>query len=149
MNIIIRKAELRDIPAIAEIEAQSFPDPWTEAGLSDALSGGDIFLAAFAGDIPVGYIIGNDCGTDGYIEKVAVKQDFRRAKIGSALINEFENALSEGCSFISLEVRSSNEAAISAYEKTGFENAGIRKNFYSAPRENAFVLIKQIGKGTG
>lgn len=148
MNITIKKAEPQDISAIADIEAQSFPDPWTESGLSASLWGGDIFLAAFAGDVPVGYIIGNDCGTDGYIEKVAVKIEYRREKIGSALINEFENTLSEGCSFISLEVRESNAAAISAYEKNGFENAGIRKNFYSGPRENALVLIKQIGKGT-
>lgn len=42
-----------------------------------------------------------------------------------------------------LEVRESNLGAISFYEKLGFERVGIRKNFYTAPTENAVLMALQ------
>jgi len=39
-----------------------------------------------------------------------------------------------------LEVRQSNEAAIKLYQKLGFANAGIRKNFYDNPKEDAIIM---------
>ena len=45
-----------------------------------------------------------------------------------------------------LEVRESNLAAISLYEKHGFERVGLRKNFYEQPRENAVLYTKQLQK---
>ncbi|MGN1119506.1 MAG: GNAT family N-acetyltransferase, partial [Oscillospiraceae bacterium] len=48
-----------------------------------------------------------------------------------------------------LEVRESNEKAISLYKKLGFENAGMRKNFYSKPVENGIIMIKVMGEHNG
>ena len=45
---------------------------------------------------------------------------------------------------IALEVRESNAHAIAIYEKNGFESVGIRKNFYSDPKENGIVMIRRI-----
>ena len=45
---------------------------------------------------------------------------------------------------IALEVRESNAPAIAIYEKNGFESVGIRKNFYSDPKENGIVMIRRI-----
>ena len=42
-----------------------------------------------------------------------------------------------------LEVRESNLVAISFYEKLGFERVGMRKNFYTAPTENAVLMALQ------
>ena len=42
-----------------------------------------------------------------------------------------------------LEVRKSNEAAKRLYEKLGFEEAGIRKNFYEFPKEDAVIMWKR------
>ena len=49
-----------------------------------------------------------------------------------------DNALS----LLSLEVREQNVAAIALYSECGWEKAGIRKNFYSSPRDNGVVMIK-------
>ena len=43
-------------------------------------------------------------------------------------------------SFITLEVRESNNAAIRLYEKLGYKEVGRRKNFYSDPTENAILM---------
>ena len=43
---------------------------------------------------------------------------------------------------IILEVRESNVPAIGLYEKYGFKNVGIRKNFYHSPVENGITMVR-------
>ena len=50
----------------------------------------------------------------------------------------------KGIKAFTLEVRESNLAAISLYQKLGFVSAGIRKNFYDAPKENAVIMWKYL-----
>jgi ribosomal-protein-alanine N-acetyltransferase len=45
-------------------------------------------------------------------------------------------------SFITLEVRESNESAINFYDSQGFEKIAVRKNYYSNPIENAVLMTK-------
>lgn len=145
MNIKVKPAVLDDIDKIYDTELVSFTDPWTREGLANALKEHfGIFLAAFDGDDFAGYIIGSYDGYSGYIEKTAVSPDHRRQGIGIMLLDSFEKALDNNADNISLEVRCSNEAAILLYEKAGFMRAGVRKNFYSFPKEDAFVMIKDI-----
>ena len=51
-----------------------------------------------------------------------------------------EGAFSRKCEFISLEVRKSNSAAVSLYEKLGYEKVGERKKFYTDPQEDAVIM---------
>ena len=44
--------------------------------------------------------------------------------------------------FISLEVRKSNEPAIALYKSFGFEQNGLRKNYYKNPTEDALIMTK-------
>ena len=43
-------------------------------------------------------------------------------------------------SFISLEVRPSNKSAVGLYEKYGFERVGLRRGFYSSPKEDGLIM---------
>ncbi len=138
---IIRKAAADDIGKIAAVEAASFTDPWSEKSLLSAVDiPMGIFLAAVSDDEISGYIIGSFDGDAGYIEKVAVSHEHRRMGIGTQLIKAFRENISAGAE-ITLEVRQSNSAAIALYEAQGFSRAGVRKNFYSSPSENAVVMI--------
>ena len=81
---------------------------------------------------------------EGYITNVAVKKDCRNCGIGKELLSKVDKkADALGLSFISLEVRQSNVAAISLYEKQGYKNEGVRKNFYKSPVENAIIMTKR------
>lgn len=143
-NFCIRKMTDRDIPLVAQIEKECFSSPWSEDGLRSELknSSAEFFvleaegtLAAYMGM----HIVLDEC----YIANVAVKNNFRKRGLGQLLVN---NALAvaeeKDCAFITLEVRVSNQPAISLYEKCGFERLGERKNFYSSPTENALIMTK-------
>lgn len=63
--------------------------------------------------------------------------------VGSALINELVTyGKKNNFSFLTLEVRESNENARSLYSKFGFIKVGERKNYYSEPTENAILMTK-------
>ena len=77
------------------------------------------------------------------ITNVAVDPDFRRQGMGEALMRALaDKAAQAGVARISLEVRVSNGAAIGLYRKLGFVDCGVRKNFYSAPREDGVIMEK-------
>ena len=82
---------------------------------------------------------------EGEIMNVAVREEFRRRGCAGRLLEELlSRAKERGASRFILEVRERNLPAIRLYESLGFERAGIRKNFYSDPKENALILLKEI-----
>lgn len=75
--------------------------------------------------------------------KIGVRPDRQREGIGRALLQgALERAAADGCKQCFLEVRWSNEPAISFYRKEGFEVIGLRRNYYRHPIEDARVMRK-------
>lgn len=130
---------------IAKIEAECFSAPWSSKAILDSFDNGTRFFMAVKDNRCVGYC-GIDCVLDeGYITNVAVLKDFRKTGIGDLLISRLDALAKEnGLGFISLEVRQSNKAAISLYLKNGYEIVGVRKDFYSSPKEDAFIMTKRF-----
>ncbi len=144
MEILPMKEE--HIKEITEIERLSFSVPWSENGLSAELENETAhFLSAVSGRKVLGYIgIHEICG-EAYITNVAVLPDYRRLGIGETLIDAATNGAKEReCEFISLEVRISNTPAIELYKKEGYNVVGQRKNFYSNPTEDAYIMTKYL-----
>ena len=80
---------------------------------------------------------------EGYITNVAVLPEQRRGHIASMLLKVFfDFSLAHDLSFITLEVRPGNAAAIALYEKFGFVEVGRRKNYYEKPKEDALIMTK-------
>lgn len=137
-----------DVPLIAEIEKDCFSVPWSEKAIFDELGNESarFFILRKNGDA-VGYmgmhIVLDEC----YVANLAVKRNARHQGLGEKLLCHcIETAKSEGCSFISLEVRVSNSPAISLYKKHGFSSVGERKNFYTDPAENALIMTKYFSE---
>ncbi len=144
--IVIRPMTEDDIPAVAKIEQQSFADPWTEAGLRESAENGAFFVADADSRI-LGYMGATTVLDEAYVTNVAVLPEYRGFGIGSLLIEEAVAFCEKnGFSFITLEVRESNAAAISVYSKAGFKQIGKRKNFYSNPKEDAVLMTKEFLK---
>lgn len=144
-EITIRKAEQCHVPQIAEIERISIPQPWSEAAFTSALSNEKaITLAAFCGGVLCGFITGVYLLDTADIYSIAVSSEYRQKGAGKCLLEEFFSALPDEVNNVCLEVRESNIPAIKLYEKLGFERAGLRKNFYQNPRENAVLMTKKL-----
>lgn len=130
----------RHLAALAEIEKNCFHAPWSEKMLREELGKG-IFLVAERDGQAVGYVGCQTVHDEGYITNVAVSPDCRRQGIGRALIEELaQRARAQGLSFVTLEARASNAPAIALYEGAGFDRVGMRKNFYTAPSEDAVLM---------
>lgn len=140
---IIKMAECH-IKEIAEIEKLCFSTPWTENGLREELSNSYArFFVALSDGAVAGYIGAHNIVGEVYITNVAVSPDFRRKGVAQGLVSfllDFSEA--ENADFVTLEVRESNEAAQTLYEKAGFKVVGKRKDFYELPKENAVLMTK-------
>lgn len=130
----------RHLAALAAIEKACFHAPWSETMLREELGKG-IFLAAERDGAAVGYVGCQTVLDEGYITNVAVSPDCRRQGVARALLDELKaRAVQAGLSFVTLEVRASNAPAIALYEGAGFVRVGVRKNFYTAPAEDAVLM---------
>lgn len=143
MDITLKKMNEEHIPQIAEIEKECFSDPWSESALTEELENENSHFLVAVTDCVIGYIgVQEICG-EAYITNVAVTAKSRKSGVGRMLLKAAcEDAKSRECEFITLEVRESNIPAITLYESEGFEKAGMRKNFYSAPVENGIIYTK-------
>ncbi len=140
---IIRPYKSGDEAEIAKIEEECFSSPWSEKGITDAIENGTAFFIAEKAFRVVGYVSINTSLDEGYINNIAVSASSRRQGIAERLLGRIDRyAVKKELSFVSLEVRESNLAAISLYEKCGYKRVGIRRNFYEGPRENAVIMTK-------
>ena len=76
---------------------------------------------------------------------IAVHPDFRRRGIAEELVVKLVEELKvRGNHSLMLEVRASNEPARKLYDKMGFQQVGLRKNYYRNPKEDACILRKEF-----
>jgi ribosomal-protein-alanine N-acetyltransferase len=94
-----------------------------------------------------GYIVARESAGELHINNVAVRDQYRRRGIGSALLGRImETARRLKVQVAFLEVRSGNDAAKALYEKTGFRAIARRPGYYSDPREDAVVMSLTLGE---
>ena len=130
----------RHLAALAEIEKVCFHAPWSADMLREELGKG-LFLVAERDGVAVGYVGCQTVLDEGYITNVAVSPDCRRQGVGRALIGTLvSHAGAQGLAVVTLEARTSNMPAIALYENAGFQKVGVRKNFYTAPVEDALLM---------
>jgi len=130
------------IEEIARLEKQCFSAPWSEASLFEELSNPNahFFVCEEKGEV-CGYAGMHVVMREGYIDNIAVFHNHRRRGVATALVRKLMTCEVD---FISLEVRESNESAVSLYKKLGFELVGRRKNFYENPREDALIYTLEL-----
>ena len=148
-NITIEKMSEDNYKKIALLAKENLAEAWSESTFFAQLSNpNDCTFIAYCGGEPAGFISVWCIMDEAEINNIAVNEKFRRKGIAKALLTQAEKALLNAQRWV-LEVRESNENAISLYKKSGFENAGMRKNFYSNPTENGIIMVKVFGENNG
>jgi ribosomal-protein-alanine N-acetyltransferase len=137
----IRRLTYADLPQVIAIERRAFPTPWSLAMFVLELSKpGGVCLAARRDGTLVGYLICSRYDTVWHIMNVAVDPTRRRAGVATALLNELFERVGDDNARFTLEVRTSNAAAIALYEGFGFRAAGTRRRYYQDNGEDALIM---------
>ena len=132
-----------DLPAVLRIEGLSFSTSWPVNAFSNEIRDNklahyfvgrlDGVLVAYGG---IWVIL-----EDSHITTIAVHPDYRGLKLGEEMLMRIlDEAISQGASWITLEVRESNEVAQKLYRKYGFTTVSTRRGYYSDNGENALVM---------
>ena len=143
--ITITEMKAEHVPQVAQLEKICFSDPWSEMSIAHELESiWSYWLVALDRDTVAGYIGSQSSIDESDIMNVAVHPDYRRQGIAEALINKLvEDLKNRGSHALMLEVRASNDPAITLYHKLGFVQVGCRKNYYRNPKEDALILRKE------
>ena len=133
------------VTQIAQLEKICFNDPWSENSIASELENRlSLWLVALDGEKVAGYVGSQSVLGETDMMNIAVHPDYRRQGIGEQLVVQLVEALkAKGNHSLMLEVRVSNEPARKLYEKLGFIQVGLRKNYYRNPREDACILRKE------
>lgn len=155
-EILITRMTEHDLLEVVEIEENSGLSRWGWAAYYAELQGGnrELMLIARLARAPIiehqriaGYIVARESAGELHINNVAVRDQYRRRGIGSALLTRIvEAARRLKVQIAFLEVRSGNRAALALYERTGFKAIALRPDYYSDPREDAVVMSLTLGE---
>jgi ribosomal-protein-alanine N-acetyltransferase len=139
--------ELQDIPDICEIERESFSVPWTKEAFENELNTNLLakYMVLEVDGIVAGYVGMWGIIDEAHITNIAIAPNYRGHGYGEQLMEQLaELAKMMGMHAMTLEVRVSNEIAIRLYRKLGFEDAGVRKGYYSDNGEDALVMWRNF-----
>ncbi|MFL6555885.1 MAG: ribosomal protein S18-alanine N-acetyltransferase [Bacillus sp. (in: firmicutes)] len=142
-SFVFRHMKEEDIDQILEVEHASFTTPWSREAFYNEINNNRfaVYIVLEENNRILGY-----CGAwividEAHVTNVAILPEFRGRKLGEAILKEMMSVAREmGAKSMTLEVRVTNHVAQSLYRKLGFQNGGIRKNYYSDNQEDGLVM---------
>jgi [ribosomal protein S18]-alanine N-acetyltransferase len=144
-DLQIRRLTYADLPQVIAIERRAFPTPWSLAMFVLELSkASGICLAATLDDRIVAYLVCSRYDTVWHLMNVAVDNRQRRQGIATAMMERLFELADKPNEQYTLEVRTSNDAAIRLYESFGFRAAGRRRAYYHDNREDALIMWRTV-----
>lgn len=139
-----------DLPDVQFIESQS-PTPWSLKQLAEELTcqrSLQLVCRSTIGDNLGGFLMARLLPGEAEILKIATALTFRRQGIANLLLTSFfALAKAREISKIHLELRAANTPAHALYKKNAFEMTGRRRNYYTAPQDDALCLTLSIAPG--
>jgi len=132
-----------DLTAVLRIEELSFTTAWPQNAFANEIRDNKLahYFVGRVGDAVVAYGGIWVILEDSHVTTIAVHPDYRGRKLGEEmLLKLLDEAIAQGASWITLEVRESNESAQRLYRKYGFTTVSTRRGYYSDNGENALVM---------
>jgi [ribosomal protein S18]-alanine N-acetyltransferase len=141
-EFLIRAMRVEDIPAVINIERQSFTTPWTHHAfrleMKNQLA---VYRVAETDGVITAYGGMWLILDEAHVTNVAVHPDYRGRHLGRRIMESLmAEAIRRNLLRMTLEVRKQNEPAITLYKKMGFLMAGIRPGYYQDTGEDALIM---------
>lgn len=135
------------VPEIGIMDRRNYEFAWTDGIFRDCVKAGYICpLARIDGEI-VGYGVLQIGADEAHVLNLCIDKPWQRRGLARALLEYLVNeAVSRGAHVMFLEVRPSNTRAVALYEKSGFNEIGLRKDYYDSKggREDALVMARYL-----
>jgi ribosomal-protein-alanine N-acetyltransferase len=135
--------QVEDLPAVMELEVRAYPFPWSVGNFQDCLRAGYYCPLYHLDGRIIGYGIMAVGVEEAQILSLCIDPDLQGQGLGRSLLQHLLNEARIGhADSVFLEVRASNQAALSLYESSGFNEIGMRRGYYPAEegREDAIIL---------
>ena len=135
-------ARLDDLPAVLRLEAEGFPEPerWSERSWSGELLGQGRTVLLARGAQPAGVVAFSTVGELADLHRVVVAPAYRRQGLALRMVRAGLLAVRHlGARAVMLEVEWTNLAAIALYQRLGFEQLRVRRDYYG-PGQDALIL---------
>lgn len=141
-----REMLVEDLDQVVDIEQNLFSVPWTKEGFLTYLMKKDtMFFVVEEKERILGYCSMMTVLDEGDILNVAVRSDRQKEGIGQFLVDSMlRMAEMEGIRLVHLEVRQGNGTARRLYQRLGFKEDGLRRDYYENPVENAVLMTKTM-----
>lgn len=145
-KITFRRMIEKDLEKVSEIEKEIFTDPWSYNAFKTDLNNDMAFpMVAEFDNLVIGYTNLYIVAGEVQIGNFAVAPGYRKRGVGKKLMDRIMALAKERkCDSIFLEVRESNGPAKALYGSFGFKSVGLRRDYYSNPREAAVIMAKEI-----
>lgn len=145
-NFRLRQMNESDISQVMGIENSSFANPWSKSSfLRELIMPASSFLVAVRDEFVVGYMGYWLIEDEAQIMNVAVHLEYRRKGIANKILKYVIGMIFEsGVKNVYLEVRKGNAAARVLYNKLGFKEIGVRKQYYEEEKEDAVLMRKKL-----
>ncbi|MDD4069399.1 MAG: ribosomal protein S18-alanine N-acetyltransferase [Candidatus Izemoplasmatales bacterium] len=146
MKLKIRKIEQSDIQFVYDCENKYFHNFTTVEKIENDLIDPLITYYILESKEKIGYINLWIDEEKAQINSLVIVEEFRNKGFGFSFLKMIFNILAEmNVSEITLEVRPSNFAALSLYEKVGFKQVALRRQYYNNG-EDAYLMYKRLGR---
>ena len=146
-EIFIRPMNEEDFEDIMQIEKRAYEFPWTETIFQDCLRVGYCCWVLERDHMIAAYGVMSVAVGESHILNLCVDPDLQSIGLGKMLLSRLlEVAQDHNANMTFLEVRPSNFAAIKLYLEAGFDEIGMRRNYYPARmgREDALILARTV-----
>lgn len=139
-----RPMTVRDVDAVAAVEATAYGFPWSRGNFVDSLAAGYLAEVLDGGDAGLlGYFVAMPGVDELHLLNITVAPAWQRRGLGSGLLDAVrQHAVDRGLARLWLEVREGNHRARALYRRRGFAEVGLRRGYYPAAvgREDAVVM---------
>ncbi|WP_129600283.1 ribosomal protein S18-alanine N-acetyltransferase [Anaerophilus nitritogenes] len=141
-NVSVRFMEEKDVEEVFEVERKCFTTPWSkESFLQEIKNELAIYVVIENKEKIIGYGGMWKIVDEGHITNIAIDPIYRKKGYGDKIVKALiQVAKEEKINSMTLEVRDSNEAAKSLYEKNGFYSCGVRQKYYEDNGEDAVIM---------
>ena len=136
-----------DLDTVIAIEEAVYPFPWTRGIFHDCLNVGYLCWVLELNGKIVAYSVMSVAVGEAHLLTIVVPQSEQGKGYGKKMLNEIiQHAVDANASTLYLEVRTSNKIAIQLYHERGFNELGIRNNYYPAEqgREDALIMALDL-----